>query len=94
MLYGALLVERFARRYAQFVSWIEPYHRVLGSTSTGRTAILATHADELTSVFHERIARDCLSMVVVVVSGVASVGMVGPPRGFAVALWFGDCGGL
>jgi aldehyde dehydrogenase (NAD+) len=38
VLYGPLLAERFARRYEEFVSWIEPYHRVLGSTSTGRIA--------------------------------------------------------
>jgi acyl-CoA reductase-like NAD-dependent aldehyde dehydrogenase len=36
VLYGPLLAERFARRYEEFVSWIEPYHRVLGSTATGR----------------------------------------------------------
>jgi aldehyde dehydrogenase (NAD+) len=36
VLYGPMLAERFARRYEEFVSWIEPYHRVLGSTSTGR----------------------------------------------------------
>ncbi|HKE66449.1 MAG TPA: aldehyde dehydrogenase family protein [Micromonosporaceae bacterium] len=36
VLYGPMLAARFARRYEEFVSWIEPYHRVLGSTSTGR----------------------------------------------------------
>ncbi len=36
VLYGPLLAPRFAERYEQFLSWIEPYHRVLGSTGTGR----------------------------------------------------------
>jgi len=36
VLYGPLLASRFAQRYEEFLGWIEPYHRVLGSTSTGR----------------------------------------------------------
>ena len=36
VLYGPLLAPRFAERYEEFLGWIEPYHRVLGSTGTGR----------------------------------------------------------
>jgi alpha-ketoglutaric semialdehyde dehydrogenase len=33
---GPLLSDRFARRYEEFLGWIQPHHRVLGSTGTGR----------------------------------------------------------
>ncbi len=33
---GPLLSERFAQRYEEFLGWIRPHHRVLGSTGTGR----------------------------------------------------------
>jgi acyl-CoA reductase-like NAD-dependent aldehyde dehydrogenase len=36
VLYGPLMTERFAQRYEEYLDWIEPHHRVLGSTSTGR----------------------------------------------------------
>jgi acyl-CoA reductase-like NAD-dependent aldehyde dehydrogenase len=36
VLYGPLLADRFARRYEEFLGWIEQHHRVLGSTGTGR----------------------------------------------------------
>lgn len=36
VLYGPLLAPRFAERYEEFLGWIEPYHRVLGSTGVGR----------------------------------------------------------
>ncbi|HKT01551.1 MAG TPA: aldehyde dehydrogenase family protein [Rugosimonospora sp.] len=33
---GPLLSDRFAARYEEFLGWIQPHHRVLGSTGTGR----------------------------------------------------------
>jgi aldehyde dehydrogenase (NAD+) len=33
---GPLLAPRFAERYEEFLGWIQPHHRVLGSTGTGR----------------------------------------------------------
>jgi aldehyde dehydrogenase (NAD+) len=36
VLYGPLLAPKFAERYEEFLSWISPGHRVLGSTGTGR----------------------------------------------------------
>jgi len=36
ILYGPLLAERFAKRFERYVEWIEPHHRVLGSSGTGR----------------------------------------------------------
>ena len=36
VVFGPLLDERFAARFEEYLGWIEPHHRVLGSTSTGR----------------------------------------------------------
>ena len=36
VLYGPLLAPRFAERYEEFLGWIDPGHRVLGSTGIGR----------------------------------------------------------
>jgi aldehyde dehydrogenase (NAD+) len=33
---GPMLSDRFARRFEEFLGWIEPHHQVLGSTGTGR----------------------------------------------------------
>jgi len=35
-VYGPMLDERFAARFEDYLSWIQPHHRVLGSTGTGR----------------------------------------------------------
>jgi aldehyde dehydrogenase (NAD+) len=35
VLFGPLLSDRFAQRFEEFLGWIEPYHRVLGSTGRG-----------------------------------------------------------
>jgi aldehyde dehydrogenase (NAD+) len=36
VLYGPMLTSTFAERFEQFLGWIEPAHRVLGSTAVGR----------------------------------------------------------
>ncbi|HUN34653.1 MAG TPA: aldehyde dehydrogenase family protein [Trebonia sp.] len=36
VLYGPMLSARFAERFEEFLGWLRPHHRVLGSTSTGR----------------------------------------------------------
>ncbi len=36
VLYGPMLSPRFAERYESYLDWIEPGHRVLGSSGTGR----------------------------------------------------------
>jgi acyl-CoA reductase-like NAD-dependent aldehyde dehydrogenase len=36
VVYGPMLDERFAARFEEFLGWIKPHHRVLGSTGTGR----------------------------------------------------------
>ena len=36
VLYGPMLDTRFAQRFEQFLAWIGPQHKVLGSTSVGR----------------------------------------------------------
>ncbi|HEY1485904.1 MAG TPA: aldehyde dehydrogenase family protein [Micromonosporaceae bacterium] len=36
VLYGPMLAPRFAERFESFLGWIEPRHRLLGSTGTGR----------------------------------------------------------
>ena len=36
VLYGPMLNERFARRFEQWLGWIGPHHRVLGSSGVGR----------------------------------------------------------
>jgi aldehyde dehydrogenase (NAD+) len=36
VVYGPMLDERFAARFEEYLSWIQPHHRVLGSTGTGR----------------------------------------------------------
>jgi aldehyde dehydrogenase (NAD+) len=36
VVYGPMLDERFAERFEDYLGWIQPHHRVLGSTSTGR----------------------------------------------------------
>ncbi|MGI5245998.1 aldehyde dehydrogenase family protein [Dactylosporangium sp. CA-139066] len=36
VLFGPLMSERFAERYETYLDWIEPHHRVSGSTGTGR----------------------------------------------------------
>ncbi len=36
VVFGPMLDERFAARFEEYLGWIEPHHRVLGSTSTGR----------------------------------------------------------
>ena len=36
VVYGSMLDERFATRFEEYLGWIQPHHRVLGSSSTGR----------------------------------------------------------
>ena len=36
VVYGPMLDERFAARFEEYLSWIQPHHRALGSTGTGR----------------------------------------------------------
>jgi acyl-CoA reductase-like NAD-dependent aldehyde dehydrogenase len=36
VLLGPLLADRFASRFEEYLTWIEPHHRVLGSTGRGR----------------------------------------------------------
>ncbi|HEY2793049.1 MAG TPA: aldehyde dehydrogenase family protein, partial [Micromonosporaceae bacterium] len=36
VLYGPMLAPKFAERFESFLEWIEPSHRVLGSSGTGR----------------------------------------------------------
>ena len=36
VVYGPMLSERFGRRFEEYLTWIQPHHRLLGSTGTGR----------------------------------------------------------
>jgi aldehyde dehydrogenase (NAD+) len=36
VVYGPMLDERFGRRFEEYLGWIQPYHRLFGSTGTGR----------------------------------------------------------
>jgi aldehyde dehydrogenase (NAD+) len=36
VVYGPMLDEKFAERFEDYLGWIQPHHRVLGSTATGR----------------------------------------------------------
>jgi alpha-ketoglutaric semialdehyde dehydrogenase len=36
VVYGPMLNDRFGRRFEEYLSWIKPHHRLLGSTGTGR----------------------------------------------------------
>jgi aldehyde dehydrogenase (NAD+) len=36
VVYGPMLSDRFGRRFEEYLGWIEPHHRLLGSTGTGR----------------------------------------------------------
>jgi aldehyde dehydrogenase (NAD+) len=36
VLYGPMLSARFGERFEEFLSWLQPHHRVLGSSGTGR----------------------------------------------------------
>ncbi len=36
VVYGPMLDEKFAQRFADYIGWIQPYHSVLGSTATGQ----------------------------------------------------------
>ncbi|WP_281283357.1 aldehyde dehydrogenase family protein [Trebonia kvetii] len=36
VLYGPMLSARFGARFEEYLSWIQPHHRVLGSSGTGR----------------------------------------------------------
>jgi alpha-ketoglutaric semialdehyde dehydrogenase len=44
VVYGPLLDERFAARFEDYLSWIQPRHRVLGSTGTGRITAASPRA--------------------------------------------------
>jgi acyl-CoA reductase-like NAD-dependent aldehyde dehydrogenase len=35
-VFGPMLDEKFASRFEDYLGWIQPHHRVLGSTATGR----------------------------------------------------------
>ncbi len=36
VLYGPMLAQKFADRFEEFLGWIQPHHKVLGSSGTGR----------------------------------------------------------
>jgi len=36
VLYGPMLAAKFAERFEEYLGWIQPHHRVLGSTAVGR----------------------------------------------------------
>jgi len=36
VVYGPMLSARFGRRFEEYLTWIQPHHRLLGSTGTGR----------------------------------------------------------
>jgi alpha-ketoglutaric semialdehyde dehydrogenase len=36
VVYGPMLNDRFGRRFEEYLGWIKPHHRLLGSTGTGR----------------------------------------------------------
>ncbi len=36
VVYGPMLNQRFAERFEEYLTWIEPHHRLLGSNGTGR----------------------------------------------------------
>ena len=36
VVYGPMLGPRFARRFEEYLNWIQPHHRLLGSAGTGR----------------------------------------------------------
>ena len=36
VIYGPMLNQRFAGRFEQYLTWIQPHHKVLGSSATGR----------------------------------------------------------
>src|SRR5215471_861295 len=36
VLYGPMLDQRFATRFEEYIGWIQPYHKVLGSSGVGR----------------------------------------------------------
>jgi alpha-ketoglutaric semialdehyde dehydrogenase len=36
VVFGPMLDEKFASRFEEYLGWIQPHHRVLGSTATGR----------------------------------------------------------
>jgi alpha-ketoglutaric semialdehyde dehydrogenase len=44
VLYGPMLAEKFAARFEEYLSWIQPHHRVLGSTATGRITAASPRA--------------------------------------------------
>jgi aldehyde dehydrogenase (NAD+) len=39
VLYGPMLSPRFGERFEEYLSWIQPHHRVLGSSGTGRITV-------------------------------------------------------
>jgi acyl-CoA reductase-like NAD-dependent aldehyde dehydrogenase len=44
VLYGPMLAEKFAARFEDYLTWIQPHHRVLGSTATGRITTASPRA--------------------------------------------------
>ena len=36
VVYGPMLNDRFGRRFEEYLGWVKPHHRLLGSTGTGR----------------------------------------------------------
>jgi len=39
VVYGPMLNDRFGRRFEEYLGWIKPHHRLLGSTGTGRITV-------------------------------------------------------
>jgi alpha-ketoglutaric semialdehyde dehydrogenase len=44
VLYGPMLAGKFAARFEDYLSWIQPHHRLFGSTATGRITAASPRA--------------------------------------------------
>src|SRR6266581_1696872 len=44
VLYGPMLAQKFADRFEEFLGWIQPHHKVLGSSGTGRISSASPRA--------------------------------------------------
>jgi alpha-ketoglutaric semialdehyde dehydrogenase len=44
VLYGPMLDQKFADRFEEFLSWVQPHHALLGSTATGRITSVSPRA--------------------------------------------------
>ena len=44
VLYGPMLAQKFADRFEEYLDWIQPHHKVLGSSSTGKISAASPRA--------------------------------------------------